>query len=155
MADAAFDIDVAHRWFAAEFNNRAWDLVESRDRSAAESERMIHLAHAACVHWLEVGRPINHVRAQCLLATVYALAGDGRAAVRHAERCLALAGEIPNELTPFDRASAYGCAANAHVCHGEMDRAREYHRQAVQFAAVLDADESKIFNELYSAPVVS
>jgi hypothetical protein len=32
-------------------------------------ERMIHAAHAACFHWLQVGSLLNHLRAECLLAT--------------------------------------------------------------------------------------
>ena len=36
---------------------------------------MIHAAHGACFHWLAAGDLLNHLRAQCLLATAYAKAG--------------------------------------------------------------------------------
>ncbi|NJM49445.1 MAG: hypothetical protein HC860_27425 [Alkalinema sp. RU_4_3] len=37
MSQPPFDVAVAHRWFAVEFNNRAWDLVEKTDRTADEA----------------------------------------------------------------------------------------------------------------------
>jgi hypothetical protein len=47
MADPPFDIEHAHRWFAVELNNIAWNLVESPHRSPTDNERMINAAHAA------------------------------------------------------------------------------------------------------------
>ncbi len=152
MADAPFDVDRAQRWFAVEFNNRAWDLVEKPVRSADEAERMIHMAHAACIHWLHVGNVVNHARAQCLLATAYAAGGIGEPAVRHAEKCLTLCDEVRDQLTEFDWASAYGCAANAHRCMGNLARAREYYQRAVNNVPAEESDELKLFNRLYPAP---
>lgn len=75
MSTAPFDLPKAHRWFAVELNNLCWDLIEAEHRSAEQTERMIHAAHAACHHWLQVGTAVNNLRAECLLATAYALAG--------------------------------------------------------------------------------
>lgn len=75
MADAPFNVARAHSWFAVELNNLAWDCVENKDRSEEQLELMIHAAHAACYHWLQTGTALNHLRAQCLLATAYATAG--------------------------------------------------------------------------------
>src|SRR5687768_7578725 len=90
MAEAPFDVARAHRWFAVELNNVAWELVEARERSTADAERMIHAAHGACFHWLQVGDLLNHLRAQCLITTAYLKAGIAEAAVRHATHCLEL-----------------------------------------------------------------
>ena len=68
MPEAPFDLNQAHRWFAIELNNLAWACVESTDRDEETTDRAIHAAHAACYHWLQVGDPLNHQRAQCLLA---------------------------------------------------------------------------------------
>src|SRR5687768_8962067 len=105
MAEAPFDVQKAHRWFAVELNNAAWDLVESEGRSEADAERMVHAAHAACYHWLQAGSPINHQRAQCLLATAYAAAGRAEPAVYHADRCLALGTQTGDAQSAFDRAT--------------------------------------------------
>lgn len=150
MTQPPFDAQKAHHWFATEFNNRAWGLVESATRSNDEIDEMIHLAHAACIHWLQVGTLVNHLRAQCLLATAYAAAGIGDAAVRHAEKCLALCGVADNDATPFDRACAHGCAANAYAVLGRIDQAREEHRRAGEAIAEIDAaDERTIVEQLY------
>src|SRR5688572_3808946 len=90
MTTPPFDVERAHRWFAIELNNLTWGLVEAAERSPDDVEKMIHAAHGACFHWLQVGNLLNHLRAQCLLATVYAKAGLAESAVRHAEKCLQL-----------------------------------------------------------------
>jgi hypothetical protein len=63
MAKPPVDVAQAHRWFAVEPNNLAWDLAEMANRSPDNTERMIHAAHAACFHWLEAGNVLNHLRA--------------------------------------------------------------------------------------------
>src|SRR5262249_26385540 len=113
MAEPPFDVSRAHRWFAVELNNFAWDLVEKPERSADDVDRMIHAAHGACYHWLHAGNLLNHLRAQCLLATAYAAAGLPEPAVRHARRCLQLSEEAGDSQTTFDRATAHGSAALA------------------------------------------
>jgi hypothetical protein len=153
MADAPFDIKVAHRWFAVELNNLAWDLVEALQRSPADNERMIHAAHAACYHWLEAGNLLNHLRAQCLLATAYSKAGLAEGAVRHAERCLALSVEAGDTPTAFDLASAHGCAALAYASVGRMADARTHRTSAIAAAEHFsDPSEADVFNRLYPEP---
>lgn len=62
MTDETFDVNKAHKWFAIECNNQAWDLVETKERTAEQVEEMIHLAHAARFHWKEVGTDLNLLR---------------------------------------------------------------------------------------------
>src|SRR5688572_250021 len=113
MAEPPFDVTRAHRWFAVELNNLAWELVEAPERSAADVGRMIDAAHGGCFHWLQVGDPLNRLRAQCLLAPAYAKAGLVGEAVRHAQRCLELSREAGDTQSAFDRATAHGSAAVA------------------------------------------
>src|SRR6185295_17914133 len=152
MTEAPFDVQQAHRWFAIEFNNLAWDLVELPARSVDEVDRMIHAAHAACLHWLQAGNLLNHLRAQCLLATAYAKAGRGEFAVEHAQKCLSLSQQAGDQQTAFDWATAHGCAANAYACAGKMTEARSHHQRALAAAEPLDADEQRVFSQLYPAP---
>ena len=151
MADAPFDIKRAHRWFAVELNNIAWDLLEAPRRSPADNERMIHAAHAACYHWLEAGNLLNHLRAQCLLATAYSKAGLPEAAVRHADRCLALSDEAGETQTAFDRAAAHGCASLAYSFAGRSADARAEYEMAAA-AKFDDPGELAVFQRLYPAP---
>src|SRR5687767_5369582 len=132
MAEPPFDVQRAHRWFAVECNNLGWDLVESpgRPRKPEQTDRMIHAAHAACFHWLHAGTPLNHLRALCLLVTAYAAAGRAGEAVRHAEACLALVGQLTEPPTDFDLATAHGCAANAFALAGRHDDARQQYDRA-------------------------
>jgi hypothetical protein len=153
MSEASFDVRRAHRWFAVELNNLAWELVEANDRSAAETERMIHCAHGACFHWLEVGDLLNHLRAQCLLATAYAKAGLAESALRHGERCLILSREAGQTQTAFDRATAHGCASAAHLAVGRIAEARSEHQLARSAAAGLaEPSEKLLFAKLYPEP---
>jgi catechol 2,3-dioxygenase-like lactoylglutathione lyase family enzyme len=153
MGDPPFDVNRAHRWFAAQANNLAWDLVEAAGRSSEETDRMIQAAHAACFHWHQVGTPLNHLRAQCLLATAYAAAGLPEGAVRHAHRCLKLSGEAGNAQTEFDRATTHGCASLAFSLAGRLDEAHAEYRLALSIVFRFDdPGETATFHKLFPAP---
>lgn len=144
-----FDLAEAHRWFAVECNNQAWELVEKPVRTADEVQQMIHLAHASVLHWQSAGNALNAQRGQCLLASAYAAAADAASAVRCAERCLSLSVQNAKEETPFDRATALGCGARAHALasnHAQADRLRTLAKSA---AAALDDEERGVFEKLY------
>ena len=151
-----FDLDKAHRWFAVEFNNRAWDLVEKDGRTADETQDMLHAAHAAAVHWKAVGTPLNQQRAENLLATVYLKAGRAEPALRHAQRCLALSEQnaAAGSESPFDRATALGCAARAHQLAGDANEAERLMALATAAAEKLDGDDRPVFEKLYGRRTV-
>jgi hypothetical protein len=153
MNNPPFDLATAHRWFAVELNNVAWELVEAPQRSPEEIERMIHAAHGACYFWLQGGDLLNHLRAQCLLATAYHAAGMGREAVRHAERCLEMSQEAGDRQTAFDRATAHGCASRAYALSNHFGSARRHYELAKAAAAgFTDAEEKQVFERLYPEP---
>lgn len=150
MTAPPFEVDRAHRWFAVELNNLAWELIELPQRTADEAQRMIHAAHASYWHWLQVGSTINHQRALCLLATAYGAAGDGPAAVRYALQCTAMSEQTGDDQTPFDRATASGCAARAHALAGAAEDAAAWRDRAREaFDELDDPDEKRVVAELY------
>jgi hypothetical protein len=149
MAQPPFDLAPAHRWFAIEFNNAAWDLIEQPQRTADQTQQMLHFAHAAHLHWQSAGTALNRQRAENLLATVYLRAGDAPAALRHAERCLSLSAQNAKEETPFDRATALGCAAQAHKLAGDHAQAQRLQTLAQSAAQALDADDRGVYDKLY------
>jgi len=72
---------------AAQANNRAWRLSESRSHSTAESEEMLHAAHAAMHLWSIVGTEHHKAHAALLLAHVHALLGNADPAERYLAAC--------------------------------------------------------------------
>jgi hypothetical protein len=151
MAAPTFDLPAAHRWFAIEYNNQAWDLVEAAQRSPEDIDRMVHRAHAAATHWSEIEKPVNQMRALALLAHAYAVAGEGKPAVKYARRCADLSASLTDEQTSFDRASAAACMACAFRCDGQANEAQAWDANARSFAAKLDdADDRQVIERLLS-----
>jgi ATP/maltotriose-dependent transcriptional regulator MalT len=149
MAQPPVDLAKAHRWFAVECNNQAWELVEKPSRTADEVQQMIHLAHASVLHWQSAGNALNAQRGACLLASVYVAAGDAAGAVRYAEQCLTLSMQNSQEETPFDRATALGCASRARALAGDHAQADRLRTLAQSAAAGLDDEERGVFEKLF------
>lgn len=153
MNQPPFDLAQAHRWFAVELNNLAWELVEAASRTPDEIERMIHAAHAACYPWMQVGSPLNHQRALCLLATAHAVAGRAESAVHYASLCLELSEKTGSQPSAFDRATAFGCSTLAAELAGAHDRAEVFYEQALDAATRFEhADDRNVFARLYPPP---
>lgn len=149
MAEPPFDLSKAHRWFAVEFNNRSWDIIESQDRSAEQVEELIHTAHASVRHWIEAGKPINRLRGYCLLAHAYCTADDGATALNWARRCVDLLEPLAADVTGFDRASALGCLARSQRRAGQADAAKETTaRTMAAIAELADAEERSVAEKL-------
>ena len=94
-----------HKRFAAECNNRAWELTTAA-RGAPEDREMLDVAHASAWHWGKVGSELNRMRATMLLAEVHALLGMGERALANAEemRTYFLAHESPDWEIAFAHA---------------------------------------------------
>jgi len=146
MANPTFDTTAAHRWFAAELNNNLWLALDAGRWSADEAEQNIHAAHASCYHWLQVGNVSHHARAECLVANVYAVAGFGESALRHALRCQELIEDSPYAFEDWDFAFAYDALARAYMLTGDAGEA-EYHLQRAQTAGdgIVDEEDRAIF----------
>ena len=48
-----FELPAAHKYFAAQCFNAAWDLIEKSDRSPEEDEQMIQLTQTSNWHWTQ------------------------------------------------------------------------------------------------------
>jgi hypothetical protein len=153
VTDPSFDLSQAHRWFAVELNNRAWDLVETAELSADDINEMIGAAHAAKIHWQVIGNRLNLLRAEYLLATAYAKAQLAQSAVYHAEKAIGYSDQVGDKQTAFDRASAHGCAAAAYACAGDSANAR-FQREILRelTAALTKSSEQELLHKLYGGP---
>jgi len=148
MAEAPFDLSRAHRWFAVECNNAAWDLLERPIRTVDETERMLHAAHASVHHWSAVGDDLNRLRGMVLLANVYAGASLAEGATRFAEQALSLSNAAGETQSAFDRATTLAAASRAHSVSGDGARANEFFALALQAAEKLEPDERAVFDQL-------
>jgi hypothetical protein len=50
---AAFNVMAAHKFFAAECFNQAWDLLDKAERTPEEDEQIIRLSMASHYHWTQ------------------------------------------------------------------------------------------------------
>lgn len=138
------DIARWQRWFAIESNNEAWRLAEQATRTPEESERMVHLAHAAALHWAAVGDDDTRARAWGLLAQAHALAGNGALARHYA----VLNHDYVKGRAAADWEIAFAeiIMANAMHAAGRADDHRAYYEKArVSGEKIADEEDKEIF----------
>jgi DNA-binding transcriptional MerR regulator len=134
-----------HRAIAVELFNHVWRLLERSDRSAGETDEMIHAAHASRFHWSRAdgSEPVNLGRGEWQCSRVYAVLGRAEPAIWHARRCLDYASG-PG-ARDWDIAAAYEALARAHAIGGDPVAAAEWKSKAVvAVTAVEDPDEREV-----------
>ena len=137
----------AHRHFAIQFNGATWDLLDKKDRTKEDNDRMILSAYASLRHWLEAGTGVHHQRGEWLIARVYSVLGAAEGALYHANRCLELTEQYADEMEDFDRAYATEAVARANAIAGNHDEARKYLALAEEAgAAIADEQNKQIFD---------
>jgi len=116
-----------HRRSAANCFNRAWDLLEKKDRSGEENLQMLHLAHASRYHWGLIGTPTNRAIGDWQLSRIYAELKQPQLALLFAESSLAMCEE--NELSEILH-TANEAAARAYAVAKDYRNARRYLNKA-------------------------
>ena len=149
MPNSPQDNDLAawHRFFAIEYNNRAWDLAV-QSRTPIEDEEMLNAAHAAALHWAAGGDELNQMRAKMLLAEVHALLGYGTSALAYAQRMCRF---FLSRETP-DWEVAFAHAIHAHAAHaaGEINVFKAAYAEASQaLNAISDPDDRAIVQQTF------
>lgn len=132
------------RRFAAEANNKAWSLVELVDRTAAQTDEMIHAAHASAHLWSGIGTDLHQARGDTLLGFAHGLAGNGELATRYATSSLEYFSthDCPDWEIAFVHA-AMACAASANL--NASTHAKHY-AEAQRFAGLIaDPEDRTIF----------
>jgi predicted enzyme related to lactoylglutathione lyase len=143
MAERPDAADIArwHRYFAVECNNRAWALADAAERTDAQVEELVHAAHAAALHWSQVGTELNSARAELLLAHALALAGDGTPALRYARRSFDY---LTTRSSPdWEVAFAHMVLANAAHAAGDRALHARHHTEAARLGAAIAAPEDR------------
>jgi hypothetical protein len=125
-----FDLAAAHRFFAADCFNRAWDLIEKEDRTPEEEEEMLNLSMASLWHWTQ--RPDFGDKERSLgywqVSRIFAITGRPDMATAYAEKCLEVTEDAG--LPPFYVGYAYEALARAAMAGRNRVAALRYIAQA-------------------------
>lgn len=134
-----FDLEKAHKYFASQCFNQAWDLIEKADRTPEENLQMIRLNQASVWHWTQ--RPDctsqNLSVGYWQASRIYALLGQADNARIYGQLAL----DQSDGLKPFYVAYAYEALARAEMVAGNKEKMQKYAETARKLAAeVRDAD---------------
>lgn len=142
--------DEAHRQLAVDLFNRAWALLEKKDRSPSEEREMLHAAHASRHHWGIAGTPLKQARGEWQVSRVHAALGFGESSLYHARCYAAHCADDSNEVSAFDRAFAFEGLARARIAGGDHGGAGQDLQRARTMAAdiVDDADRDWLLENL-------
>jgi len=136
-----------HRQLGVDLYNGSWTLLEKPDRTAAETDEMIHAAHASRWHWSKAGGDVNLARGEWLCSRMYALLGRGEPALWHARRCVEIR-DAAQEREDWDLAAAYEAMARASLVAGDRAGARGWAAKAREAcAAIADADDREVVEQ--------
>jgi hypothetical protein len=113
-----------HKKFAVALFNLTWSLLDKKDRTKEEDDKMIHAAHASRFHWGEIGTPTHFGRGEWQISRVYSVLKRSEPALYHAKRCLEICKE--NNIGDFDIAFAYEAMARAHAIAGQKADCKKY-----------------------------
>jgi DNA-binding transcriptional MerR regulator len=142
------ELDAAtHRQLGIDLYNSTWTFLEKPDRTALETDEMIHRAHASRWHWGKVGTDVNLARGEWLCSRVYAVLGRAEPALWHARRCVDI-DEAAGDREDWDLPAAYEAMARALLVGGDRTGAREWAAKArTALAAVPDADDREVIDQ--------
>jgi hypothetical protein len=138
----------AHRKFAVDLFNLVWSLMDKKDRTKEEDDKMIYAAHASRFHWGEIGTPLEFERGEWQVSRVYSVLNRPQQALHHAKRCLEICQS--NNIGDFDIAFAYEAMARAHAIAGKKAECEKYAQLAKEAGEQIKKKEDRnyFFNEL-------
>jgi hypothetical protein len=137
-----------HKRFAVNCFNLVWSLLDKKDRTKEEDDKMVHAAHASRFHWGEIGTPLEFERGEWQISRVYSILKRPQPAIYHAARCLEIC--KTNNIGDFDMAFAYEAMARAHSVAGNKTKCEEYIELAKEAGEKIEKKEDKdyFFSEL-------
>ena len=137
-----------HTKIAKETNNGIWPTLDDDNPTKEELEEAMHMAHTARYHWSKVGTKVNLVRAEYMIARVYAHMKRGEAALFHANRGYELAKEAEKtdeNWKDWDMPFIYEALAKAHAAAGNKDECKKWIKTAqTAIDAIADDEDKKI-----------
>ncbi|NYJ08884.1 MerR family transcriptional regulator [Petropleomorpha daqingensis] len=150
--DATVPPAESERQLAVDLFNGVWRLMETEDRTPAQDDRMLHMAHASRYHWEQAGTAVNLARGEWQCSRVYAVLGRAEPARHHARRVLEIC--EANGIGDWDLAFAHEALARAAAVAGDpeaVDRHLADARRAAELIAD-PADRELLESDLASIP---
>ena len=143
-----------HQSSAINLNQETWALLERKDRTDSDNQRMITFAKDSLYHWQKSSnyKPVNHQRGEWLISHVYAVLNHGKEALSHAEICMDIT--MNESLKDFDLAYAYECKARAYAALGKPEKMNKCFVNAKTSGEkiIKDEDRNLFFSDLHSDP---
>jgi hypothetical protein len=130
-----------HKKFAIDLFNLTWNLLDKKDRTQEEDDKMIHAAHASRFHWGEIGTPLEFERGEWQISRVYSVLERSEPALYHAKRCLEICKK--NNIGDFDIAFAHEALARASAVAGLKTQYEENLELARKAGQQIKKDEDK------------
>ncbi|GAA3161293.1 hypothetical protein GCM10010531_11160 [Blastococcus jejuensis] len=141
------------RTLAVDLFNGVWRLMETEDRTPAQDDRMLHMAHASRYHWEQVGAPANLARGEWQCSRVYAVLGRAEPCLHHARRVLELCEE--HGIGDWDLGFAHEALARAHALAGDAAAAQAEVSLALA-VDIADADDrALLLSDLETVPGIT
>jgi hypothetical protein len=142
----------AHRKFAIDLFNLTWNLMDKKDRTKEDDDKMLHAAHASRFHWGEIGTPLEFERGEWQISRVYSILNRPQPALYHAQRCMEICQK--NNIADFDIAFAFEAMTRAHAIAGNQTESKKYLQLAKEAGEKIKekADKDYLFNELKTIP---
>ena len=143
MKQPDFDLEAAHKYFSADCFNRAWDLIEKKDRSPEENDNMLALSMSSFWHWTQRKdcTAENLSVAYWQLSRIFVLLDQSFNALRYGELCLVIS-QDPS-LPPYCLGYAYEALARAHMKLGSEEKAIAYMEQAKKVSMRMKDPETR------------
>lgn len=115
-----------HRHLSGFCFDQCWNLFDKPNRSEAETEDMVLLAHASLWHWKQRYdcEPLNLSIGYWQISRVHSLVGDGALALRFGQKCIRISEE--KNLSAYYIGCAYEAAARAAAVGKDYGQATEY-----------------------------
>ncbi len=131
------------KYFAVNYFNKTWDILEMKNRSKEDIEKIKNFCHASFLHWSEVEdcTEENLSIGYWLIARVYSIAEEGENAIRYANRCIEVSEDA--NLDPFYIAYAYEAKARALKILGKLEEAKVFLKKANEFVPKIKDKKSK------------
>lgn len=149
MDDAERD---AHRKFAVECFNGAWDLIDKPDRTPDDDAEMLQRVFASRWHWGFVGGVEQTATGDWQIAHVASLLGYGWMAQQYAQRAFDACER--EGWTDWRRASMLEGMARAAAAAGDGDAHVKYYALATEAIAAIPDEEDRalIASQLATVP---
>ena len=141
-----------HKRAAITLFNLVWSLLDKKDRTKQEDDKMVHAVHASRFHWGEIGTSVEFERGEWQISRVYSVLKRSQSALYHAETCLGICKE--NNIGDFDIAFAYEAMARAHAVAGDKSDCEKYIKLAKEAGEQIEKKEDKdlFFGDLKTVP---